>query len=242
MVFMWTEPFWFVAHMEPAVKLNLGHIWVNYLKSWRKCYLVYILVYFFCDLITLCLLIIIISTTLKMILSNYFMGTHKGLFFFHVYHDPFSNIILCSLKEYKSRCPFPHHQHGSASNSQQHHGLPYPSVFLWISQQISTYPFICRCFREPQEGKLQEEQGFCLFCSLLYPQSLEECLARSIDSINNYWVNEQMNVFADLGWCPVTPELTAHYLGASAFVCVFLLVCGSLQISLLFLYCPRNVS
>lgn len=63
-----------------TVKLNLGHIWVIYLKSWRKCYLVYILIYF-CNLITLCLLIIIISTTLKMILSNYFMGTHKGLFF-----------------------------------------------------------------------------------------------------------------------------------------------------------------
>lgn len=103
---------------------------------------------------------------------------------------------------------------------------------LRISQQISTYPFMCRCFQELQEGKLQEEQGFCLFCSLLYPQSLEECLASSTDSIDNYGVNEPADVFSDLGWCPVTLELTAHSLGASAFVSVLLLVYDSLQMSL----------
>lgn len=101
-----------------------------------------------------------------------------------------------------------------------HHLLPHLCVIPY--GYISRFQLTLSYTGAPRKKTPRGPDVFCLFSSLLYPQSLKQCLARTKDSINNYWVNEQMNVFpVGLGTL-VTLELTAHYPGASAFVSVFL--------------------
>ena len=63
---------------------------------------------------------------------------------------------------------------------------------------------------------------FLILFTAIYPQSLKQCLASTEDSINNYWVNEQMNVFPYLVWCPCHPRINSSLSQSICFVSVVL--------------------
>lgn len=68
--------------------------------------------------------------------------------------------------------------------------MEHESVFMVLRQLSHT--FFHHIFREIDslEGKLHENRDLCLFCLLLYPQPLEQCLAHwSAPKISAEWRN-----------------------------------------------------
>lgn len=73
----------------------------------------------------------------------------------------------------------------------------------------------------PPECTLHEDKDLCLFCTLIYPKCLEQCLIHSRCSINydakaERWVTENIRILRGrkkVGWCEHEVEMEGRIMG-----------------------------
>ena len=84
---------------------------------------------------------------------------------------------------------------------------------------------IWSCLQHPAlEGILNKIRDICLFCLMMYPKFLYQCLSYSKSSTNTCWVNE-WSISLSLRWTFLSDDMTGRIITSKYILTLVLMIC-----------------